>query len=406
MTTTNRLIDVAVASEFEVVKDLIVRNLGVNVTVDELLSLKNEEIRAIPYMGVKKYEKALAMIQSINNEFNDNTRMSEAEFLGWQEPCDPSEIAINLACLSPSEMKVMSHIGSINNKASINLSLKDVQAFDASLDFLLSPGSRLLRDSRAFIARCKSSAVSMSLSKIESDSLLYLTSLSVTLAEKDIWLATQVKNFISNLNERNRSILLKRYGFDSQPLTLKDIGDSERPTITRERVRQILVRMQNEFVLPFDSELFQQEVIGQYEGDIEDVLPEVSALFDSQRSITDFVEAFAKFTPGAFSKKIDIDLPKSIVDGLFELYPAPIDLESAIDMISSQIELSPKEIEIGLKLLAKEEIVTLSIDGVEPARLCRHIAVSQASLHYPDGAHFSDLYEWINVRGYSKTSFD
>ena len=245
---------------------------------------------------------------------------------------------------------------------------------------------------------------------------LFITKIIVTNKTKFEEIEEQIINDIESwflsLNKNQLDTIKQRLGYQTDILTLEQIGKKYK--VTRERIRQIEAKATakiSKFV-SFDLDSLNSYLKKhEYKG-FNNMFPKLSSFFFSgrimqkKRDIGDtnfnyFLEKYCKVKPDFFTtpEKVALNIFNNInqVKNLFKNMVLPFSKEEFSYQISTELGI-PKDLILGtFEYLIKQKIlIKLNEDKFYPLKITKKDEILAILNSYPKGIHTRDLFQKIN----------
>lgn len=393
---------ISLPSEHLGARNTLLRNLGENALLRDVLTLSEPELRKLKGVGQGKF----VQIQALKNVLKTNTSLMD----GMNRP----ELASSLLALAfedlalPSEHKVAHN--ALLQVCGVDACIADVIAVtDDKLRELDGLGNAKLIKIHGLQQALRNGEYLDLPSSTEMTGEINQEILEpLSLDELEPNLIAAMDHFIVNLSEKDQYIFCKRHGIDCKQETLEEVG-SLLPggAVTRERVRQLQKRLDNDWPHHFGISPKQLWI------SIQDKLSLLRApvftswrqRFDSEQGFFEFLEACCRVKPKRIRSITFPEVKKPILSNFWEANPSPASLGQVISFLEQEVGQEQAVLENMLVRLQKLDVIRIDSQGVSPLNLSKTEAFSHVLLMFPEGGDWKTLQQAVNDNGCCRVTF-
>ncbi len=383
----------------------LLQSFGKDFTIGDFFQLRQRTLLSIQAIGKRKLHlfNELKEIILQNKDFTDKD--SEKCRIIWPKKSILRDLQLNISQLDKYEMALFKKAIRVLKITKSDLSLEKLLyhfkpiGTSQGVSLLLIYDKLSIKINKALKKHLKGKSEIKKHSFVAGSLLRYCQPLSVSVSVLDQHLSDEISFFIQALNEQDKNIFLSRFQLDGQPFgTLDTIGQSFKPAITRERVRQlefgILENLMLSLTYTADSVWLSLE--DELIPDLNKLLPVLSSRFSNEDCFLTFLSIITKQDIKHIK---EIIYPAYKTKDFFQLFvseKAPIADVKLIDFIQKTYKYSKQQARNVLAQMVNCTQFTKTKKGNIPHFLSKTIAIAQAALFYPDGVAYKKLYQHIN----------
>lgn len=215
-----------------------------------------------------------------------------------------------------------------------------------------------------------------------------------------------IESYLWTLDEIKMDIALSRWGFNHDYETLEEVAS--RYNLTRERIRQIEVRIDRRFLLHLRilPKTLWTNIRERMTDDLTVLLPNLAKCFATDKLFYAFIELCCQVEAGSISKIIFTKVRSEIINSLFCSTPSPVAQEVIINELMSNYGYDKASAIHGIRQLAKLNKIEVNEEGVYPKNLPRAQAIAHTLTFHPEGLPWKDIVRIINKKGYAIKAID
>jgi hypothetical protein len=223
---------------------------------------------------------------------------------------------------------------------------------------------------------------------------------------------------LSSLSERDRVIFCDRFGYMTKHLTLEATG--RKYNITRERVRQIAIRIERKIrrqEISFNRKFIRNYLKSKEEQSFHKIFPQLDERFtDTVRTMTEslkkdrllgFLECYCATKERFFRppERILMEFDQSQLKLIFMETPSPIEYEDFLSSIMEVYGYSESLARAALEFMENQAMIKNVNGQVYPTKLNQYQEVTHILSGYPEGLHWKNLYKLMN-KSYTNNQAD
>ena len=399
-TPLNRLI---LSPQYEKLIKRISSSMGVANTVQDILDIDPIEFSNVPAVGTMYVE----LLINLQNEFVSQNILEQMKIVNETAESQPQitlsleqlETPINQLALSTQYQRLISKIatslGNVNTVRDI-LNIDHVQFSE-----LPAVGKTYIKQLIEFQKKLPAF-----LENQTQKSALFTENHSIELSEIDNILIEDVEGYLWTLDERKMDIALSRWGFNQSHESMEEIG--KRYGITKAAIGNIEKPINTNLPLNIriQPKVLWANIREKMTDDLTVLLPNLAQCFASEKLFYDFIERCCQVESGSISKIIFTEISSKIINSFFCFNPSPISQEIIVNELMSNYGYSKASAVNGLKQLAKNDRIEITVDGIYPKKLARPEAVAHVLIFHPAGLPGKDISRILNKKGYSSALFN
>jgi hypothetical protein len=401
----------ALSPQYEKLIKRISRSMGVVNTVQDILDIDLIEFSKVPAVGIK-YVELLVNLQNVlvSQDILAHTEIEEIAELPPQEIL--SKLYVNYGFLADAEIKQLKKVEKIygeefdirNVNTLLNLDktelAKQVGLGILTLNILTDLQHKIKKELHLLPENITEYT-------IKNRSLFISSEIAfVEFNEIDNVLIEDVEGYLWTLDEMKLDIALSRWGFNQQHESLEDVG--KRYGVTRERIRQIEKTIDANLPLNFriQPKVLWANIREKMTEDLTILLPNLAQCFATEKLFYEFIELCCQVESGSISEIAFTKISSKIINSFFCFNPSPISQEIIVNELMSNYGHSKASAVNGLKQLAKNDRIEITVDGIYPKKLARAEAVAHVLTFHSSGLPWKDITRIANKKGYSSTYID
>ena len=213
----------------------------------------------------------------------------------------------------------------------------------------------------------------------------------VDLPNFDKLLLDDIEEFLFDLSDSDRDLIMSRWGFHCQSLVLEEIAI--RLNITRERVRQkeknIIYELRSSIrVHPY---VIKDNILNYSKIDLTTLLPSLSACFFVERDFYSCIEAICDVEEGTIYSVQRPEVSSTLLDEYFSTNLVPVEKELLEAELASNFGYSLPQSTNVIQELEKIGKLRVSDGKIYPINLGKIEAISQIMLNHPNGLPWKDI---------------
>lgn len=213
----------------------------------------------------------------------------------------------------------------------------------------------------------------------------------VDLASIDKLLLDDIEEFLFELSDAERELIMSRWGFQCQSLVLEEIAI--RLKITRERVRQkeqmIISELRSSIrIHPY---VIKENILKNSNIDLITLLPSLSACFFVERDFYSCIEAICDAEEGTIYSIQRPEVSSTLLDEYFSTNFVPVEQELLEAELISNFGYSLQQSANVIQELEKIGKLRVSDGKIYPANLGKIEAIAQIMLSHPNGLPWKDI---------------
>ncbi|ELK9270344.1 hypothetical protein ACUSRR_004512, partial [Vibrio alginolyticus] len=233
---------------------------------------------------------------------------------------------------------------------------------------------------------------------------LYNQREDIDLSTLEELLTSDLESFLEMLGERDKFIMVARLGYQTEPMTLQEVGDSL-PTgkVTRERVRQLQVRLEKNWhahmrVAPSTLWVNVRSNLSVLRAEI---FPRLQKNFSHQKGFYEFLEMSCGLESGGLTKIVYPDISTTVLDDYWAERASPSDLETVTSYLQDRLGIEKAVAENAVSHLSGNKVELLG-ELVLPMNLSKPLAIANTLLDHPEGLTWKSLHKKANEKAISR----
>jgi hypothetical protein len=392
----------------------ISRSMGAVNTVQDVLDIDPIEFSRQPAVGKLYIDLLVNFQKSFTKETNKN--IDEAQIEDLTEELPPQDILdklyLNYGFLDKAEIKQLKRLEGIygeqfdirNVNVLLNFDKTEISKQTGLGSLTLSVIDELQHKIKQEIRTLPENITEHT---IKNRSLFISSEIAfIEFNEIDRVLIEDVEGYLWTLDEMKMDIALSRWAFNQQHESLEDVG--KRYNVTRERIRQIEKTINANLPLNFriQPKVLWANIREKMTEDLTWLLPNLAQCFESEKLFYEFIELCCQVESGSLKEIIFTKIKSKIVNSFFCFNQSPISKEIIVNELMSNYGHSKASAVNGLKQLAKNDRITITVDGIYPKKLSREEAVAHVLTFHPAGLPWKDIAKILNKKSYSTSPFD
>ncbi len=391
--------------KYKALFDLLIRNLGPETKLSEVVALGEDALLELPSFGKGKLLLLLEYLRLVGYEANLQP-VSINKTLDIKLNQDEMNAPVSTVAL-PASMRL--RVERVVNKFDDIETVEDLLKFDfARLRLLSGFGKKKLSDLKQVIQGIADGTYLIDHhTEASNDNDNSLSAYSLTFVEE--LLVQRLESFIETLSERDQYIFVHRLGFQSDKRTLEDIAQSlPGGTITRERVRQLeskLIRQWQTQCGLLSSRLWFTLQENLVLGDA-DLLPKLCSKFADE---SDFYK-FLALTCGRSDKEllsvVNPKIPYSSLDSFWLENSSPAPLVNLINYLKDELAYDDAVARNIIYRAREEGRLDVWEKNVAPLKLSKTNAVVNTLLDFKSGAKWEVIHRRANEKNISNNKLD
>ncbi len=226
---------------------------------------------------------------------------------------------------------------------------------------------------------------------------------SLSLKELCPLIAEDLSNFLRMLSGKDRIIWCARSGYQTEQMTLQEIGD--KLCVTRERIRQVSERLNRRFLrgVRVSPDILQQKIKRKTRVELFNDFKELRPLFHTDNDLLRMLALIANENDRELVLRFNPIVRHNVLDGFLFWHPFPVKHHEIISFLHDEIGGADEEIDIYFSAMINAKIIRTDGNNVIPLDLGKELAISHILAGFPKGLGWKEVAIKVNQSGISRT---
>jgi hypothetical protein len=219
---------------------------------------------------------------------------------------------------------------------------------------------------------------------------------SLSLSELCPLVAEDLSNFFSILSDKEIEIWCARLGYQTELMTLQELG--LKLDLTRERIRQLSVRLNDRFLrgVRVSPNVLQQKIIMKTRVELFDDLKDLRPLFNTDNDLIKMLALIANEDVSELVLRFNPIVRRNVLDGFLCWHPFPARRHEIISFLHDEVGGTDEEIENYFSALINANIIYTDGNNVIPSDLGKELAISHILAGFPEGLGWKEIAFIVN----------
>ncbi len=209
------------------------------------------------------------------------------------------------------------------------------------------------------------------------------------------------ERFASSQSDRDRDLLLTRWGYAQERRTLKQLAQQFGTTESRMSQLEKKLREGLKEELSLSPELIRANVDRVGDRSLALVLPKLRSLFVDEEFFLRFLERCSDYAPGTLVRARSAPKGRMHSDVLHDILAynaSPIPVEQVLDTLISETGISSLQTTRCLEKWREDGRIEVTREGVWPGRVTPGVVVANELLRHPNGLPWGDAVSIVRAR--------